>query len=291
MMTLIGDFLDTHASKIWGPKRDQTPKHLTESISKVEIFLSYDGNHLKHFSDIKARDIIDFGHWLRDERGVSENTLNHYKAAISAIFTYAIDYEEISEDQMPRIKFKKVQTSDPVYYTPAQIKLIQDYLAGCKNKWLLHMFNIGLLTGMRRGEIWSVTRKNITWIDGEMFIHLPHTKNGFSRDVPVSVATKREFDAVDWAFPKTRGKGLFPEGAHRDAWKEIRRVICDNKKMSVFHATRHTAASILTNEMGTSLALVADMLGHKDLATTKKYVHVAPQTLTGLANGLANRSL
>ena len=287
-MTKIGDFLDIHASNIWGPKVDQTQEHLESSKAKIEVFLSYDDNHTKQLTDIGSREIMDFGQWLRAERGITESTLNNYKAAISKLYDYASEYEEITEADVPRIKFKRIKKPDPHFYSTDQIKQIQDYLAGCKHTWLLHMFNIGLCTGMRKSEIWGVTRDSIKWIDGEMFVHLAHTKNGFERDVPISVAAKLAFDAVGWEFPKTKGGGNFPEGAHRDAWNEIRRVICRGKKMANFHASRHTAATLLSNQMNTSLAIVGKMLGHKDLSTTLKYVHTKPETLSALAHQLSS---
>ena len=287
---LIQDFLNTHAANIWGPNVDQTEKHLTESVSKINVFLSFDNNNTKHLSDIRARDIMDFGHWYRRTTGRSESTLNHYKAAISKLFSYAEEYGEIEADQVPRIKFNKIKQPAPHFYSPEEISKIQDYLVGCKKSWLLHMFNIGICTGMRKSEIWGVTRDNIKWIDGEMFIHLEHTKNGYERDVPVSLEVKLAFDAVDWSFPKTRS-GKFPEGPHRRAWNEIRRVICKGKKMANFHAARHTAASTLSNEMSTNLGLVAELLGHRDMSTTKKYVHAKPETMAGLVARLSSISV
>lgn len=284
---LIQDFLNTHAANIWGPNVDQSEKHLTESVAKINLFLSFDGNHLKHLSDIRACDIMDFGHWYRRETGSKESTLNHYKAAISKLYAYAEEYGAVEASQVPKIKFNRVKQPAPHYYSPKEISDIQDYLAGHRHTWLLHMFNIGIWTGMRKSEIWGVTRDSIKWIDGEMFIHLEHTKNGYERDVPVSLAVKLAFDAVDWSFPKTRS-GKFPEGAFRIAWNEIRRVYCGGKKMATFHATRHTAASVLTNEMQISLGLVSELLGHRDMATTKKYVHANPKTMAGLVQKLSS---
>jgi integrase len=286
-MTLIGDFLDIHASAIWGPRVDQTQQHLDDCKSKIEIFLGYDDNHSKHFGDIGTRQIMDFGQYLRLERGVSENTVNHYKAAISKLYAYAEEYGEIGEGVVPRIKFKRIKTQAPHFYSPEQITQIQEYLGGCRHSWMLHMFNIGLCTGMRRSEIWRVRRDDVVWIEGQMYVHLAHTKNGFARDVPISVEAKRAFDAVNWSFPTTRS-GKFPEGAHRAAWNEIRRVICKGKKMANFHASRHTAASVLSNGMQTNLALVSELLGHKDMATTKKYIHVEYSNMSSIAQRLSS---
>ena len=293
-MTLISTFLEEHSSRIWGVDVEQSEKHHCESLSKCLKFLSFSDMSTRHFADVTTSDIMDFSHWMKspDYRGRrrTENTVNHYRSALSKLFHYAEEYGVITKDQIPSIKFKKIKEQDPHFYSPEQIPLIQDYLAGHRHRWLLHMFNIALCTGMRRGEIWGVTRESIKWIDGEMFVHISHPKNGYSRDVPISVDAMLAFEAVDWAFPKTSG-GKFPEHVHRTAWNEIRRVICKGKKMANYHASRHTAATTLSNDMSTNLALVSIMLGHKDITTTQKYVHEKPSTLTGLATRLSEISL
>jgi len=285
---LISTFLDDHAEYIWGPLAEPagTEYHLKQSVGKIEKFLSFADNATKHLEEITSRDIIDFTRYLKRERGVTDNTLNHYRAAIGSMYRSAEEYELITPDQRPNFKNSKVKLQEPRYFTPSELGQIRDYLAGCRHPWLLHMFNIGILTGMRKSEIWKITKESIRMREGKMFVAVQNTKNGYDREVPLSNDAIMSFAAVNWAFPKTRG-GKYPEGAHRDAWTEIRRVICSGDKLARFHTTRHSAATTMANDVGANVVLIAEILGHKDLATTKRYVHSKPESLSGIADRMA----
>ena len=47
----------------------------------------------------------------------------------------------------------------------------------------------------------------------------------------------------------------------------------------VFHATRHTAAFKMANELGINTMVIAQALGHSSLQTTQKYVKAKPKYL------------
>ena len=52
------------------------------------------------------------------------------------------------------------------------------------NPWFRPVVLFAIETGMRRGEILSPTWENVHL--GKRYVHLPDTKNGDSRDVPLS---------------------------------------------------------------------------------------------------------
>jgi integrase len=56
---------------------------------------------------------------------------------------------------------------------------------------------------------------------------------------------------------------------------------------AVFHCTRHTAATVMANEMNINHLLIGAMLGHKDPSSTMKYVHAKPETMGDIAAQLA----
>ena len=64
----ISDFLNTHAHRIW------TGKHLKESQAKINLLLSHSDNANKNLEDLRAPDIIEFDHWLQEERGLCLRT-------------------------------------------------------------------------------------------------------------------------------------------------------------------------------------------------------------------------
>ena len=276
-MTNITNFLNKHAAYIW----DTTDLHHKESTAKLKVFLDFGNNADKRLDEISGADILDFCRWLKETRGISDNTINHYRSALSRFFNYAKDYLDLPK--IPNIKFVKVKNQRVRFYSRSEVKQIREYLAGHKHAWLLPMFNIGMNTGMRLSEILRVRQKDVVFINDVRHVRLTHTKNGDRRNVPLSDDAFNAFEALNW-----NAEAMFIEGAHYYAWKNIRLNICDGDKSAVFHCTRHTAATVMANEMNINHLLIGAMLGHKDPSSTMKYVHTNPNTMGTIAARLAD---
>ena len=273
---LVQDFLNEHAPDIWHGK------HLAESQSKVLLFVSVIGD--KHLEEVGAPDIIKFDKWLQNEKGICKNTCNHYKAAISALYKYAVEYEAINDDQVPRMKFHKVKSGRVRFFTPVEIKQCYDFFAGSKHTWIKHFFTVGLNTGMRLGEIQSITPDMFYLNDqGDLFVGLKDTKNGDDREVAINEAAKLALDAMD------RNPGHhFRHRPFYNAWIDVRRVVFRGDKLACFHVTRHTYASTLVNTLEVNHLTVMDLMGHKDPKTTKKYVHADTSKNASINNKMAS---
>ena len=126
---------------------------------------------------------------------------------------------------------------------------------------------------MRRGEIHGLKR---AWIKGRV-AHLPDTKNGSSRSVPLS---KRALEAVGslplridgrlWEFSidtYTRGFGK----------------LCNDLNLNdlVLHDLRHEATSRLF-EKGLDVMQVKSITGHKSMQMLARYTHFKADELAKL---------
>src|SRR5262245_54445201 len=146
-------------------------------------------------------------------------------------------------------------------------------------------------TGMRRTE---VSRLKIRDVDSQrMIIRVEHVKGGVSRDLPLSPAllgTLREY--WRWKRPRTY---LFPaqqrgkEGPISDktvwyACTEAARYAGISKHVTP-HSLRHSWATHLL-EAGTDLRTIQMLLGHVDLETTAKYLHLSQRHLQTVVNPL-----
>lgn len=133
---------------------------------------------------------------------------------------------------------------------------------GCPRLRLLpEIIQFALETGMRRGEIASFTRAQIT---GRV-LQLEKTKNGDRRAVPLSAK------AIS-LIPNVIGKPVFGCSPHSitTAFREACRMakIEDLR----FHDLRHEAISRFF-ERGFDIMAVADMVGHKTLNQLRNYTH------------------
>ena len=137
--------------------------------------------------------------------------------------------------------------------------------------WPIIVFAIE--TGMRRSEILGLTWEN-TSLERQL-AYLPLTKNGTSREVPLS--TK----AVDVLKDQRSRKDTptpFPVNANafRLAWERLRKRagLCDLR----FHDLRHEAISRFF-EMGLSAPEVAVISGHKDARMLFRYTHLRAENI------------
>ena len=141
-----------------------------------------------------------------------------------------------------------------------------------RNSNILPIVLFALETGMRRSEILG-----LEWqlIDFEKRVALlPKTKNGNSREVPLSTNALRILGKQ-----KTKLHPVpFPisDNAFRLAWERLReRAGITNLK---FHDLRHEAISRLL-EPGLNMAEVATISGHKDPKMLFRYTHLKAENL------------
>jgi integrase len=138
-------------------------------------------------------------------------------------------------------------------------------------------------TGMRRGEIMSVTWKDID-LDAAT-AYLPMTKNGEPRTVPLSPEAIRVLRSVQEGKRYRRGGGRLP-AVRVDAGDRVfamspnaLRLAWDRLKVKAgiedlhLHDLRHEAISRFF-EMGLSLPEVALISGHKDYRMLARYTHL-----------------
>ena len=137
--------------------------------------------------------------------------------------------------------------------------------------WPIIVF--ALEAGMRRGEILGLTSDNITL--ERQLAYLPLTKNGTSREVPLSI---KAVDVLKDQRSRQNTPTPFPVNANafRLAWERLRKRadLCDLR----FHDLRHEAISRFF-EMGLSIPEVALISGHKDAKMLFRYTHLKASNL------------
>lgn len=148
-----------------------------------------------------------------------------------------------------------------------------------------------LHTGMRRGEILGLRWQDVDFKGKVAVITAERTKGKRNRFIPlntVAMEVLRELphslDRSELVFRNSKGK----------AWERLRKhwemAVADAGLEDFrFHDLRHTYASRLVMS-GVDLAVVRDLLGHRDFATTLRYAHLAPSRLQEAVQLLAPAS-
>ncbi|WP_134676977.1 site-specific integrase [Ectopseudomonas khazarica] len=139
---------------------------------------------------------------------------------------------------------------------------------------LAYAFLIALETAMRQGEILSLTKKNTHL--ARRYVRLELTKNGDSRDVPLS---KRAVDLLAVLVDAAEGDELFKisSGTADAMFRRIRDElgIVDLR----FHDTRHEATTRLARKL--DVLDLARMTGHRDPRSLMVYYNATATEVAG----------
>lgn len=133
---------------------------------------------------------------------------------------------------------------------------------------------VAIDTGFRRGELLGFPVKDYS--NGLLHLHADGTKTEEARAVP---ATKRVHDII---VKRSNYRVLFPEltiPILRHQWDTLKdhMGLMDDRQF-VVHTCRHTCASRLV-QRGVPLGIVQKWMGHKNINTTLRYAHLAPDSL------------
>lgn len=232
---------------------------LTNGISTVDV---------AEYRDQRLKTIQSNG------KTISSNTVRLELSLLSHLFNIGIVEWGIARTN-PVLLVRKPKVSDgrnrrlqPAEYKKL-IKVASDYSDGeC-----VAIINLALETAMRQGEILSLRWEYIDLRNG--VAHLPVTKNGESRDVPLSSKARMVFSEL-----KKNDETVFSytSNGFKSAWRKI--LIKSEIKDLHFHDLRHESISRFV-ELGTlNLMEISAISGHKSLNMLKRYTHLSAKNLT-----------
>ena len=272
-MITFREFYQKEADRLW------QGKHLRLSKAKMEKFSDFNGYGERPIDQFKPADL--YAYLDHVGQSFSDNTVNHYAAAISVMFNHAVEMELITH--APKVKWRKVKSGRPRYVTDDEYQKLLAHFRSDRHDWMEHFVVIGMNTGMRLGEILKIGDTAFLSED-QQWLTLPETKNGDERIIPISEETLAAINAL--------GGRPADHYSHRKfyrAWGKARRLIAKNDKTFVFHTLRHTCATTMANDLQVNSHLIGQMLGHRSEATTRKYVHAKPENLMAIAQKLSKR--
>jgi len=216
----------------------------------------------KSIYDITPRDLTNWRNKRLNE--VGENTVLKEISHYSAMFTYAqkelflLDenpWMQMTKPKKPKARARRIHQSE------IELMLgVLDYDIGSEPVLSQHYVAWGFLfaieTAMRRGEILAMEKKDI--YDG--YVHLPKTKNGDPRIVPLSEEAKELLKLI-----KQPGRKIIPqsENAFRLMW-EKRKALAGLSNLH-FHDTRHEAITRMVRVRKLPVEVLAKITGHKKI--------------------------
>jgi integrase len=262
----LSDLLSRYEAQVSPRKRSKSDTfHLRQiarhSIAKLQVS-EISSEAIIHFRDYRLKTVAPST--VRKEICLLGQVLNHARSE----WGVALKDNPVSGVKKPPASKGRDRRLDE-----EEMRSLYKALNRCRNPLVRDVFRFAILTGMRRGEILSLDWKHIDLENRTA--HLPLTKNGEARTVPLSP------QAI--AILNERGVScseelVFPISANalRLAWERVksRAKVLDFR----FHDLRHEAISRFF-EMGLSVPEVALISGHKDAKMLFRYTHLRPNDL------------
>lgn len=256
----------------WAEKMDRMKPQLAEGTYKhhkavLKKLTAYSPE--TSFGDLNLEFINGFDRFLRKEYGNSYNTRMTNMNKVRRYINLAI-----AEGHMDKNPFDHYQIS---FQESRRTVLNRKKVAELVNLWdkntfkgghhiALQNFLLGCFTGLRIGDVYLV-RKSM--IDGNWLIFKPKKSLSRNKEIEIPLSNMaRKFIAS--------GGDMLAERLSEQKTNEYLKDIAayaDIKQRLTFHAARHTFASIYL-ELGGSVEVLKEILGHSKIATTMKYVHI-----------------
>jgi Site-specific recombinase XerD len=221
------------------------------------------------------------------------STINAYLSALAHVYTMAIKEWEWCElnpvKNVWRLPQPKARTR---FLSAAERARVLFYCRVSSCPSLYPIVVVTLSTGPRKSEI-----RTMRFSDYNPQLHevyLEETKNGERRRVPL-FGLARELMAELYANRKPGQIYFFPSPYDprrpidfRYSWeKALEQAQIEN---FCFHDLRHSAASYLAWQ-GATLQDIQEVLGHKDIGTTRKYTHLTRSRTDALLRNMNNAYL
>ena len=281
-MTLVQYIYDN--LRVMNAENGWSEYHYIDQQKKLKKFCEFQNYGLRLISEITPRDIQSYLMFLEDKgdirrgKGLAPNSINRHCACISGLFKYAHTNGDI--DVFPTFKWRRVEEGRIRTFSSEEIQNLLDFFQndehyGKKYPWIRDMMIVGLYTGMRLGEIKMIGSIVTLESDDEGdFLRIPAGKDKArsKKDRFISIDRPELLDAI-----KKLGNvsSYYSHYAFTSAWKKAKRKFAPDEKHFCSHILRHTCASYLANEQKANMEVIADYLGHRALATTRKYIHVS----------------
>ena len=241
-------------------------------LGKTEDIMRYFGK--KNLEDVTTEELrIFLLKYLKDERKLSDRSINYYNSVIRFIYEVTLD-KVLNKKQLPMRKKKKA-----VYRVLTKEEL-GTFFNVCDNFKFKTIFMLAYGSGLRIGEIANLRVEDIDSKNMRIFVRQGKgNKERYTILSQQSLKMLREYWSK-YRQHKRRGRIFLSEsgeaitvGVIREHFRKYRRKARLSEKVTM-HTLRHCYATNLI-ENGATLIQVKELMGHSNIRSTMEYVHVA----------------
>lgn len=253
------------------------------SAAYVRVVRGFAAFHGRPPAELGADDVRAFLIHLVTEREVEPSTHKMYVAGIKFLYREVLERPEV----VAGIPYPFVPDTLPEVPTPQEVEALLQAAPSptCRLVWMA-----AYGAGLRIAEACALRLGDI---DGERGVL--HVRGGKGRKDRVTVLPRRLLDEVrayvdetrppqPWLFPgRFPGTSLHPSSVQRETREAARRA--GIRRRLTCHLLRHAFATHLL-EAGTDLRTIQAVLGHANIRTTARYLHIRSEHVARMVSPL-----
>jgi len=280
---LFISFLDAHDFA------DNSRKAMIQDVRKFAKWFTTANHEPFVVGKVTTRDVADFKSYLRRDLGQAVATVNRALVTLRRFFCWLVDQGHVPANPAKPVKELRRQQLAPkgmerqtVRRLLREVELRQDVRANA-------IFSLFLFTGCRCGDVVDLELDALRL--GERSGTFRFGKGSKERWVPLPLPARRALQAYLETRPPVASSRVFI-GERGPLTESGIRSLCD--KYSAFigvhvhpHLLRHTMAHQYLADNPGDLVGLAQILGHQNLNTTRRYVEQTEQQLAEAAERLS----
>ena len=264
----------------------RTLRHFEQWLS-----LKYSGERLP--SAVTMQDMFDYIEYLRRQRLAADATVNAHIATLRAFYRALVGMHVIEPKQnptmlLPRMKAPRQKVPDTLSPDEAE-RLIKgprgDTILGLRDRAILALL---YGTGIRASECAHLKESDVDLDTRQIRVV---GKGGGERSLPIDKLLCQVLANYRTARgPAARAASFFQTRKRRGATRGViySRVLQFTRKAGIHkrvtpHVLRHTFATIMIR-MGEKLVVLQELLGHRMITSTQRYIHLTGEDLRSAMN-------
>ncbi len=259
----------------------------------VNALISFFG--AKRIQKIKVKDLEDYKHLRLNEitrLGTKRKigTVNRELSVLRTMFNYALQNDWIIQNPFSKVKGIIAVSAETERDRVLSFEEESRLLNACVDKrfHLKPILICALDTAMRRGEIFKLQWKDVSFDSNEIQVSQTNTKTEESRLVGITPRLKTELLALWEVSPKDIDGLVF---GITYTIQNAFRTTCRNADIENFrfHDCRHTATTRMIAS-GSPHTEVMKITGHTQLKTFLRYLNITSETVNSVATRLSQYS-